>query len=165
VLYWIALGNPSYSLAFNGLGQNGYDAASPAGFPTPSAFIAEVLLSFIFVLVVHWSTSEKVPKGFVGISVGLCLVLIHLVGIPVTSTSVNPARSLGSAIIVSGTALTQFWLFWVAPTIGGLSSGSLENAAIINSKTTSWFSISRVFPLRLLLYKFSCVPLESLLAR
>ena len=119
-LYWIAIGNPAYSLASTGLGQNGYDAASPEGFSMASAFIAEVLLTFIFLLVIHGSTSEKVPKGFAGISIGLSLVLIHLVGIPITGTSVNPARSLGPALIVGGTALSQLWLFWVAPIIGGL---------------------------------------------
>ena len=119
-LYVIAIGNPSYSLASNGLGQNGYDAASPLGFSMTSAFVAEVLLTFIFLLVIHGSISEKVPKGFAGIPIGLSLVLIHLVGIPVTGTSVNPARSLGPAIIAGGTALNQLWLFWVAPIIGGL---------------------------------------------
>jgi aquaporin Z len=118
-LYGIAIGNPAYSLAY-GLGQNGYGEASPGGFSMVSAFIAEVLLTFIFLLVIHGSTSEKVPKGFAGIPIGLSLVLIHLVGIPVTGTSVNPARSLGPAIIVQGVALNQLWLFWVAPIIGGL---------------------------------------------
>jgi aquaporin Z len=120
VLYGIALGNPEYSLAANGLGQNGYDAASPGGFSMASGFIAEVVLTFIFLLVILGSTSEKAPKGFAGISIGLTLVLIHLIGIPVTGTSVNPARSLGPAVIVGGTALSQLWLFWVAPIIGGL---------------------------------------------
>ena len=119
-LYSIAIGNPSYSLASNGLGQNGYELASPGGFSMVSAFIAEILLTFIFLLVIHGSTSEKAPRGFAGISIGLSLVLIHLVGIPVTGTSVNPARSLGPAIIVGGTAISQLWLFWVAPIIGGL---------------------------------------------
>jgi len=123
-LYWIAIGNPQYSLAY-GLGQNGYDAASPGGFSMTSALIAEVLLTFIFLLVIHGSTSEKAPKGFAGISIGLSLVLIHLVGIPVTGTSVNPARSLGPAIIVGGTALNQLWLFWAAPIIGGLLAAAV----------------------------------------
>lgn len=125
VLYWIATGNPTYSLALNGLGQNGYDLASPSGFSMVSAFAAEVVLTFIFLLVIHGSTSEKAPKGFAGISIGLSLVLIHLVGIPVTGTSVNPARSLGPAIIVGGTALKQLWLFWVAPIIGGLLAAAV----------------------------------------
>ena len=120
VLYAVALGNPGYSLAANGLGQNGYATASPGAFSMVSGFIAEVVLTFIFLLVIHGSTSEKAPKEFAGISIGLSLVLIHLVGIPITGTSVNPARSLGPAVIVGGTALSQLWLFWVAPIIGGL---------------------------------------------
>jgi aquaporin Z len=124
LLYWIATGNPQYSLAL-GLGQNGYDSASPSGFSMASAFVAEVVLTFIFLLVIHGSTSEKAPKGFAGISIGLSLVLIHLVGIPVTGTSVNPARSLGPAIIVGGTALNQLWLFWIAPIIGGLLAAAV----------------------------------------
>ncbi len=119
-VYWIAIGNPLYSLATNGLGQNGFGVASPGGFSIVSAFIAEVLLTFIFLLVIHGSTSEKVPKGFAGIPIGLSLVLIHIVGIPITGTSVNPARSLGPAVIVGGTALNQLWLFWAAPILGGL---------------------------------------------
>jgi aquaporin Z len=120
LIYAIALGNPGYSLAANGLGQNGYGASSPGGFSMVSAFIAEVVLTFIFLLVIYGSTSERAPKGFAGISIGLSLVLIHLVGIPITGTSVNPARSLGPALIVGGSALGQLWLFWVAPIIGGL---------------------------------------------
>ena len=125
LLYFIAVGNPSYSLAINGLGQNGYDIASPSGFSLVSVFVAEVVLTFIFLLVIHGSTSEKVPKGFAGISIGLSLVLIHLVGIPISGTSVNPARSLGPAVIVGGTALSQLWLFWVAPIIGGLLAAAV----------------------------------------
>lgn len=120
VLYAVALGRPGYSLAINGLGQNGYGAASPGGFSIISGFISEVILTFIFLLVIYGSTSEKAPKGFAGIAIGLSLVLIHLVGIPVTGTSVNPARSLGPAVVVGGTALSQLWLFWVAPIVGGL---------------------------------------------
>ena len=124
-LYWIATGNPVYSLAVNGLGENGYDLASPSGFSMLSAFVAEVVLTFIFLMVIHGSTSEKAPKGFAGISIGFSLVLIHLVGIPVTGTSVNPARSLGPAVIVGGVALNQLWLFWVAPIIGGLLAAAV----------------------------------------
>ena len=120
VLYAIAIGNPSYSLAINGLGQNGYDAASPGGYNMISALIAEVVFTFIFLMVIHGSTSEKVPKGFAGIPIGFSLALIHIVCIPIDGTSVNPARSLGPAVIVGGTALSQLWLFWVAPIIGGL---------------------------------------------
>ena len=125
LLYWIAIGNPAYSLAGTGLGQNGYDLASPAGYSMAAAFIAEVVLTFIFLLVIFGSTSEKAPKGFAGIAIGLSLTLIHLVGIPVTGTSVNPARSLGPAVFVGGTALSQLWLFWVAPIIGGLLAAAV----------------------------------------
>jgi aquaporin Z len=120
VLYVIATGNPNYSMSVYGLGQNGYDGASPGGFSMVSAFIAEVVLTFVFLLVILGSTSKRAPHGFAGISIGLSLVLIHLVGIPITGTSVNPARSLGPAVIVGGTALNQLWLFWAAPIIGGL---------------------------------------------
>jgi aquaporin Z len=125
LLYGIALGSPSYSLATNGLGQNGYDLSSPAGYSMAAAFIAEVVLTFIFLLVIFGSTSEKAPKGFAGIAIGFSLTLIHLVGIPITGTSVNPARSLGPAIIMGGTALGQLWLFWVAPIIGGLLAAAI----------------------------------------
>ncbi|MDQ1281221.1 MAG: aquaporin [Thermoproteota archaeon] len=119
-LFGIAAGNPSYSLAVNGLGQNGYDSASPGGFSLIAGFISEVVLTPIFLLVIHGSTSERVSKGFAGIAIGLSLILIHLVGIPVTGVSVNPARSLGPAVIVGGAALSQLWLFWAAPVIGGI---------------------------------------------
>src|SRR4030066_1979901 len=122
VLFLVANGSPSFSLA-NGLGQNGYGEASPAGYSLQSALVAEVILTFLLCLVIHGSTSEKVPKGFAGISIGLSLVLIHIVGIPITGTSVNPARRLGPALIVGivdSTALTQLWMFWVAPIIGGI---------------------------------------------
>jgi len=127
LLYWIAIGNPAYVLASDGLGQNGYGGASSARFSVVSCFIAEVTLTFIFLLVIFGSTAEKAPKGFAGIAIGLSLVLIHLVGIPITGTSVNPARSLGPAVIfaVFGggagmEALKQLWLFWAAPIIGAL---------------------------------------------
>jgi len=125
LLYVIAIGMPGYTLAAGGLGQNGYEASSPGRFSMRSAFIAEVALTFIFLLVIFGSTSEKAPKGFAGISIGLSLVLIHLVGIPITGTSVNPARSLGPAVIVGGTALSQLWLFWAAPILGGLLAAAV----------------------------------------
>ncbi len=125
LIYGIAVGKPGYSLALNGLGQNGYDTASPAGFSMISGFIAEVALTFIFLLVIFGSTSERTPKGFAGISIGLSLVLIHLVGIPITGTSVNPARSLGPAVIVGEVALSQLWLFLLAPIIGGLIAAAV----------------------------------------
>ena len=115
ILYAIATGNPAYSLAVNGLGANQYSTYSLA-----SVFLAEVVLTFLFLLVVHGSTHERAPKGFAGIAIGLTLTLIHIVAIPIDGTSVNPARSLGPALFVGGTALSQLWVFWVAPIIGGI---------------------------------------------
>ena len=129
VLFIVASGSPNFSLD-NGLGQNGYADASPALYSLPSAFVAEVILTFLLCLVIHGSTSEKVPKGFAGLSIGLSLVLIHIVGIPITGTSVNPARSLGPALIMGlsdTTALSQLWLFWVAPIIGAILAALLWN--------------------------------------
>lgn len=126
ILYAIAIGSPNYSLvpstttSISGLGQNGYGSASALGFSLASVFLAEVVLTFIFVLVVHGSTHERVPKGFAGIAIGLTLVFCHLVAIPIDGTSVNPARSLGPAVFVGGTALSQLWVFIVAPIIGGI---------------------------------------------
>jgi aquaporin Z len=115
ILYGIAIGNPSYNIATNGLGANMYSTYSLA-----SVLIAEIVLTFIFVLVVHGSTSANAPKGFAGLAIGLTLVLIHLVAIPIDGTSVNPARSLGPALFAGGTALSQLWVFFVAPIIGGI---------------------------------------------
>jgi len=120
VLWAIATGRTGYSLAVNGLGQNGYGSQSPGGYSLAACFIAEVVLTALFLFVIFGSTSKNAPAGFAGISIGLSLVLIHLVGIPITGTSVNPARSLGPAVFVLGEALSQLWLFWVAPIIGGV---------------------------------------------
>lgn len=115
ILYLIASGNASYSLASIGLGANSFSA-----FSVEAVFAAETVLTFIFILVILGSTSEKVPKGFAGIAIGTSLVLIHLVAIPIDGTSVNPARSFGPALFVGGTALSQLWVFIVAPIIGGI---------------------------------------------
>lgn len=120
LLLTIMSGLPTYDLATNGLGQNGYDAASPGGFPMMSGLIAEVILTFIFLIVIFGSTSRAAPAGFAGIAIGLSLALIHIVGIPVTGVSVNPARSIGPALLVGGPALSQLWLFIIAPIIGAV---------------------------------------------
>jgi len=120
ILLAIAKGLPGYSLAENGLGQNGYGSQSPAGYSLLACFLAEIILTALFLFVIFGSTSKNAPQGFAGLSIGLSLVLIHLVGIPITGTSVNPARSLGPAIFVGGEGLSQLWLFWVAPIIGGI---------------------------------------------
>jgi aquaporin Z len=119
ILYVIASGKAGYDIAVNGLGQNGYGASSPAGYGMTSAFIAEVVLTAIFIFVILGSTGARAAAGFAGLAIGISLVVIHLVGIPITGTSVNPARSLGPALLVGGEALAQLWLFWVAPLIGG----------------------------------------------
>ncbi len=120
ILWAIASGNADFSLANTGLGQNGFGARSPGGYSLAAGFIAEVVLTALFLFVIFGSTHEKAPKGFAGLSIGFTLVLIHLVGIPITGTSVNPARSLGPAVFVGGEALAQLWLFIVAPIIGGI---------------------------------------------
>ena len=120
ILWAIASGNTAFSLAGTGLGQNGYGVHSPAGYSLAAAFIAEVALTALFLFVIFGSTHEKAPKGFAGLAIGFTLVLIHLVGIPITGTSVNPARSLGPAVFVGGDALGQLWLFIVAPIIGAI---------------------------------------------
>jgi aquaporin Z len=124
ILYSIAVGTRTFNLAVNGLGQNGYGTASMGGYSLASALIAEIVLTFIFLLVIFGSTSEAAPKGFAGIAIGFTLVLIHLVAIPIDGTSVNPARSLGPALfagLTSGSvALSQLWLFIIAPIIGGI---------------------------------------------
>lgn len=120
LLLLIASGMPGYSIAQNGLGQNGYDASSPAGFTLIAGFIAEVVLTFFFLLVIFGATSDEAPKGFAGIAIGFTLFIIHLVGIPITGTSVNPARSIGPAVFVGGTAIAQLWMFVLAPIIGGI---------------------------------------------
>ena len=125
ILLAIANGMPDYSLAVNGLGQNGYGLHSPGGYSLVACLIAEIVLTALFLFVIFGSTSEGAPKGFAGLSIGLSLVLIHIFGIPVTGTSVNPARSLGPAVFAGGAALTELWLFIVAPIIGGILAAIL----------------------------------------
>ncbi len=116
ILYAIVTGSASFGLVPLNLGAN----VVSTNYSLLAAIIAEIVLTFVFVLVIHGSTHERVPKGFAGISIGLTLVMIHLLAIPIDGTSVNPARSLGPALFVGGDALTQLWLFWVAPIIGGI---------------------------------------------
>ncbi|MCX6773968.1 MAG: aquaporin Z [Candidatus Micrarchaeota archaeon] len=120
VLFLILSGNPGYSLAVNGLGQNGYGPDYLGGYSIISAFITEVVMTMIFLLVIFGATSKGAPAGFAGIAIGIALVIIHLVSIPITGTSVNPARSLGPALIAGGQALAQLPLFIIAPCIGGV---------------------------------------------
>jgi aquaporin Z len=123
VLYLIASGKPGYDIATSGLAANGYGAHSPGGYSLLAGLIAEVVLTFIFLVVILGATDKRAPAGFAGLAIGLALTLIHLVGIPVTNLSVNPARSTGPAVFVGGWALGQLWLFWVAPIAGALLAG------------------------------------------
>jgi aquaporin Z len=123
LLFVIASGKSGYNILENGLGQDGYGAASPQGYSMLAGFIAETVFTFIFLLVIFGSTSTKnIHGGFAGLAIGLSLVLIHIVGIPVTGVSVNPARSIGPALLVGGTAISQLWLFIVAPILGSILS-------------------------------------------
>lgn len=124
VLYLVASGKEGFSLA-GGFASNGYGLHSPGGYSLTACFIAEVVLSFFFLVVILGSTHNNAPKGFAGISIGLCLTLIHLVGIPITNLSVNPARSTGPALFVGGWALSQLWLFWLAPILGAAIAGMI----------------------------------------
>ena len=125
LLLLIASGSPGFDVATSGLAQNGYGEASPGQYSMTAGFIIEVVLTAGFLIVILGSTDDRAPKGFAPIAIGLALTLIHLVSIPVTNTSVNPARSTGPALLVGGLAIQQLWLFWVAPLIGGLVGGML----------------------------------------
>lgn len=122
-LYVIATGKGDYSLAANGLAANGYDAASPGKYAMATGFLVELLLAFFFLFIIMGVTDGRAPAGFAPLAIGLTLALIHLISIPVTNTSVNPARSTGPALVVGGMALQQLWLFWVAPILGGMLGG------------------------------------------
>lgn len=117
VLYLIASGNAGFNLSA-GFASNGYGAHSPGGYSLLAALITEVVMTMMFLLVILGATDKRAPQGFAPIAIGLCLTLIHLISIPVTNTSVNPARSTGVALYAGGWAIAQLWLFWVAPIVG-----------------------------------------------
>ena len=136
VLWAIASGKEGFSLAA-GFASNGYGAHSPGGYSLGAALTAEIVLTFMFLMIILGATDRRAPQGFAPIAIGLGLTLIHLIGIPVTNLSVNPARSTGPALLVGGWALQQLWLFWVAPIAGGVLAGvvypvlgSNESAAV-----------------------------------
>jgi aquaporin Z len=122
VLYLIASGKAGFDLA-GGLASNGYAEHSPGGYSLLSCFVTEVVMTFMFLMIILGATDERAPAGFAPIAIGLGLTLIHLISIPVTNTSVNPARSTGPALIVGSWALGQLWLFWLAPLIGAVLGG------------------------------------------
>lgn len=127
VLYLIASGKAGFSLS-GGLAANGYAEHSPQGYSMISGLVAEVVLTFMFLMIILGATDKRAPAGFAPIAIGLGLTLIHLIGIPVTNLSVNPARSTGPAVFVGGWALAQLWLFWIAPIIGATVAGVVYNA-------------------------------------
>jgi aquaporin Z len=122
VLYLIASGKVDFKLA-DGFASNGYAEHSPGGYSLLSCFVAEFVLTFMFLMIILGATDKRAPQGFAPIAIGLGLTLIHLIGIPVTNLSVNPARSTGPAIFVGGWALMQLWLFWIAPIAGAIVAG------------------------------------------
>jgi aquaporin Z len=128
LLLLIASGKPGFVLAPNGLAVNGYDALSPGGYNLLSCLDIEAVLTFGFVIVILGATDSRSPSGFAPIAIGLALTLIHLISIPITNTSVNPARSTGPALFVGGQALHQLWLFWAAPIAGALVAGVVYRA-------------------------------------
>jgi aquaporin Z len=122
ILYLIATGKAGFDIK-GGLASNGFGAHSPGGYKLLSCLVSEIVMTFIFLMVILGSTDKRASKGFAPIAIGLCLTIIHLASIPVTNTSVNPARSTGPAIFVGGWALQQLWLFWVAPIVGAGIAG------------------------------------------
>jgi aquaporin Z len=126
-LYVIASGKEGFDLS-GGFASNGYAAHSPGGYSLTACLVAEIVLTFFFLVIIMGSTDRRAPAGFAPIAIGLGLTLIHLVGIPVTNLSVNPARSTGPAVFVGGWAIGQLWLFWVAPIVGGAIGGGVYTA-------------------------------------
>ena len=134
VLYLIASGKPGFDAAASGFASNGYGEHSPGGFSMQSAIIAEFVLTAFFLIVINGTTHKLAPTGFAPLAIGLTLTLIHLISIPVTNTSVNPARSTGVAIFQGGWALGQLWLFWVVPLIGGAVGGLIYRGLLEDKK-------------------------------
>lgn len=122
VLYLIAAGKPGFDLAA-GFASNGYGTHSPGGYSLLACAVSEIVLTFMFLMIILGATDRRAPQGFAPIAIGLGLTLIHLIGIPVTNLSVNPARSTGPALLVGGWAVEQLWLFWVAPIVGAALAG------------------------------------------
>jgi aquaporin Z len=129
LLYLIASGKSGFDVA-GGFASNGYGEHSPGGYSLAAAMITEVVMTFMFLIVILGTTHRRAPVGFAGIAIGLALTLVHLISIPVTNTSVNPARSTGPAIFVGSWALAQLWMFWVAPIVGAVAAGWLYRGVL-----------------------------------
>jgi len=136
VLYLIASGKPGFELAA-GFASNGYGEHSPGKYGFGAAAITEVVMTFMFLIVILGTTHKRAPAGFAGLAIGLALTLIHLISIPVTNTSVNPARSTGPALFVGGWALEQLWLFWVAPIVGAVFAGWISRVVFDSAEAPS----------------------------
>ncbi|MEZ8019389.1 aquaporin Z [Vibrio splendidus] len=128
VLYVIASGQAGFDVVGSGFAANGYGEHSPGGYSLTAALVCEVVMTMVFLFVIMGATDSKAPAGFAPIAIGLCLTLIHLISIPVTNTSVNPARSTGVAVFVGDWAVSQLWLFWVAPIVGAVIGAAIYNA-------------------------------------
>ena len=124
-VYIIASGQAGYALGPNGLAVNGVGDLSPGGYTMMAGVVTEIVMTAFFLLIIMGSTHSRAPAGFAPLAIGLGLTLIHLISIPVTNTSVNPARSTGPALLVGGMALQQLWIFWVAPIVGGIIGGGV----------------------------------------
>ena len=135
VLYLIASGQAGFDIS-SGLASNGYGEHSPGGYSLTAGLVAEVVLTFMFLFIILGATDRRAPLGFAPIAIGLGLTLIHLIGIPVTNVSVNPARSTGPALFVGGWALAQLWLFWLAPIVGGILAGLVYPRVAGEAKST-----------------------------
>jgi len=122
-LYLIVCGKADFEMKAGALATNGYGEHSPGGYPYMSALLTEILMTFFFLFIILGATDKRAPQGFAGIAIGLALTLIHLISIPITNTSVNPARSTGPALFEGGIALSQVWFFWVMPIIGAVLAG------------------------------------------
>ena len=132
VLYFIASGHPEFSLS-GGFASNGYGVHSPGGYSLPAALVCEVVLTSMFLVVILGSTRKRAPVGFAGLAISFALTLIHLISIPVTNTSVNPARSTATAVFVGDWALRQLWLFWLAPVMGAALAGFAYKSVLESS--------------------------------
>jgi aquaporin Z len=138
LLYLIASGKPGFDVAA-GFAANGYGAHSPGQYSLAACALSELLLTFMFLMVILGATDERAPKGFAPIAIGFCLTLIQLIGIPVSNASVNPARSTGPALFVGGWALHQLWLFWLAPIAGAVLAGLIYPALLSSTAVTEPF--------------------------
>jgi aquaporin Z len=138
VLYLIAKGKPAFDLQASGFAANGYGEHSPQKYGLGAALVTEVAMTFMFLLVILGAAHKRAPLGFAGVAIGLALTLIHLISIPVTNTSVNPARSTGTALFVGGWAIGQLWLFWVAPIVGAMLAGWVSRAVFDSKRDAAY---------------------------